>query len=456
MSTSDQIFVQQSPPLHGSANLLGSKNATLPILASLLLTSGKSVLKNVPNSADIRQMIILLQDLGAQIEFDINQKKLLIDTTTVDHYEVKPEIMNKMRASILVMGPLLRRFKKVKVAFPGGCLIGARHINYHLDGFKKMGATVEENHPYLNSYLKKDHSKDLRICLEYPSIGATENLLMFATLRNGETTILNAALEPEVLDVIEILKKMGADISFKHGSTLQIKGVTNLKPVTHSVIPDRLEGGALLLATCITKGSIHLPNAQADHLDCFLEKLRRMGHEVTIGTNPSANNPFQGIYLKATQTPQAINIKTGCYPGFPTDLQAQIMAALCLAQGKSTIEETVFENRLVHIHELQQMGAQIVVEGRTATIHGIETLYGRNLIASDIRASCALVIAGLAAIGTTRITGVEHWKRGYDNFEQKLRSLGANIKLQQHDHIKPAIREKFKKFPASKQRLIKN
>jgi UDP-N-acetylglucosamine 1-carboxyvinyltransferase len=423
------ILVKQSLNLNGQINLYGAKNAALPILASLILTQGKSTLKNVPNSSDIIQMIKLLHDIGAQTDFDTSTNILHVDTSTIDKCKVNPEVMSKMRASILVTGPLLARFGKAAVATPGGCLIGARPIDFHLKGFKKMGVTVEEADKFLNVSISNNSnsSQTKRIILEYPSVGATENLAMLAVLTPGTTEIVNAALEPEVLDFIQVLQKMGANIKIDSPATMIITGVQKLNPINHTVIPDRLEAGALLLSAAITGGQIYIPGARLDHMDVFLEKLREMGHEVIANQN--------GISLKATQSPVAVNFKTGPYPGFPTDLQATMMVAQCLADGVSIIEETVFENRLLHTKELAKMGAQIKVEGTKAVVNGVDNLYGTEVIATDIRASCALVLAGLIAKGQTKILGIAHWRRGYDNFEQKLSHLGAQISIEQPEKI---------------------
>lgn len=425
------LLVKQSEPLHGMVELTGAKNAVLVIIASLLLTDGKSVLYNVPNSADVRCFIALIRELGANVDFDVKLKVLTVDTSTVSGIEVSPEIMNKMRASILVMGPLLARFGKARVALPGGCLIGARPINYHLQGFKRLRVNLEENKPFLYATTCNDIKTpvDERISLEYPSVGATENLLMYATLKPGQTTIINAAIEPEVLDLIDVLKKMGAKIDCEPGQIIRIIGVDKLNPVHHSIIPDRLEAGALLLAAAVTGGSVNLPNARADHMDLFLEKLTEMGHEVFVGTNPSTEFSLQGISLKATHDPRGVSIKTAPYPGFPTDLQAPFMTALALSRDVSVVEETVFENRLMHVKELTKMGAQITVEGQKATIRGVDKLYGTELIATDIRASCGLVLAGLVAFGETKIGNVHHWERGYDKLEEKLRFMGGLVNL---------------------------
>ncbi len=418
------ILVKQSLNLNGQVNLVGAKNAVLPIMAALILTQGKSILHNVPNSADVNQMITLLKTLGAQIIFDAKKNYLQVDTSTINNFEVKPEIMNKMRASILVMGPLLARFAKAKVAMPGGCLIGTRPIDLHLKGFERIGVSIEQDSHFFNAKLSTNSKikTEKRIVLQYPSVGATENLAMLAVLYPGETTIVNSALEPEVLDFLDVLKKMGAKIKLQAPSIIRISGVNKLKPIEHKIIPDRLEAGALLLAAAITGGKIYLPDACHDHMDIFLEKLKEMGHKIEIKN---------GIKLKATKNPKAVDFKTGPYPGFPTDLQAPMMAAQCLTNGISHIEETVFENRLMHAKELEKMGAQIQIDGNKAIINGVEQLYGAEVIATDIRASCALVLAGLVAQGETKVLGINHWRRGYDKFENKLVVLGANVLAKQ-------------------------
>ena len=430
MLTNGYILVEQSLNLSGSVGLVGAKNAALPIMASLILTSGKSVLHSVPNSADINEMIELLIDLGAKISFDQENNILEFDGSSIYKAEVKHEVMDKMRASILVMGPLLSRFKKARVAFPGGCLIGARPIDFHLKGFESLGVKITYDNNYIYASAQYDLYENRKIVLEYPSVGATENLVMFATLQHGITKIINVALEPEVLDFIEVLKKMGADITFDFPATIIVTGVKKLNSINHTVIPDRLEAGALLLSAAITGGQIELPAARPDHMDLFLEKLKQMGHEIIIGFNKNLNNNIKtGIKLIATKNPKAINIKTCPYPGFPTDLQSPIMAALCLVNGVSLVDETVFENRLMHVKELEKMGAQISVKNSKATVNGVNHLYGANVIASDIRASAALVLAGLAATGKTQVFGLHHWRRGYDKLENKLKELGAKIEI---------------------------
>jgi UDP-N-acetylglucosamine 1-carboxyvinyltransferase len=421
MNNTAYIAIEQSPALNGTVELIGAKNAVLVIISSLLLTNGKSRLSNVPASDDVMQMIALMQTLGAEVFFHAHEHVLEVDTSAVNKWQISAEIMKKMRASILAMGPLLARFGKADVALPGGCSIGQRPIDYHLKNFKKMGVDIDECGDYVSA--RAQLLQAARIVLEYPSVGATENILMAATLTHGITTIINAALEPEVMDLISIVRKMGAKIIIEAPATIIIEGVSALQPVEHAIIPDRLEAGALLLAAAITGGTVSLPQAHAYSMDVFLMKLEEMGHQVIIGPQGI------GVALKATNQPKAVSFKTAPYPGFPTDLQAPMMAALCLAEGTSIIEETVFENRLLHVHELQKMGAQIKVEHNKAIVHGVDKLYGASVIATDIRASCALVLTGLAAHGNTIMTGIHHWRRGYEGLEHKLSLLGGLIKL---------------------------
>ena len=423
MSTNGYILVEKSLNLSGAIDLVGAKNAVLPIMAALILAKGKSVLTSVPDSSDVYEMIKLLESLGATVEFDPVAKKIVVNSEYIDKPEVAHEVMDKMRASILVMGPLLARFKKTRVALPGGCLIGARPIDLHLKSFEALDVKItnDDKYFYANHESKKNNH---RIVLEYPSVGATENLLMFASMKQGITEIVNAALEPEVLDLIEKKKKMGAKIEFDTPATIRIIGVDRLRSVEHEIVPDRLEAGTLLLAAAITGGKIDLPDAIPVHMELFLEKLKQMGHDIEVGYNAG-----RGVRLVATKNPVAVNIKTYPFPGFPTDLQAPMMAALCLSNGDSKVEETVFENRLMHVKELEKMGAQIRVENSSAIVSGVDALYGSKVISSDIRAAAALVLAGLVAEGQTEIFGIQHWRRAYDHLEDKLKKMGANIKI---------------------------
>ncbi len=417
--TNEFISIETSPSLKGTVDLAGAKNAILVIMASLILTRGKNTLSNVPYSEDVRHMIRLLESLGAQVEHDAVQKTLTVDTSSISSAYIGADIMKKMRASILVMGPLLARFGEADVALPGGCVLGARPIDYHIRSLSKMGAVFTQSQESLHG--KVTALKGVDHILVYPSVGATENIMMAAVLTQGTTRIINAAIEPEVLDLVEVLRKMGARIELEAPATIYIEGVTSLKPVHHQVMYDRLEAGTLLLAAAITGGEISLPTAPGDSMTVFLAILEEMGHTITLGAQG------KGIHFKGTSDPRAVSFKTMPYPGFPTDLQAPMMAALCLASGTSVIHETVFENRLLHVRELQKMGAQISIDGQTATVVGVDELYGATVIATDIRAGAALVIAGLAAHGQTSMTGVHHIKRGYDGIVPKLASLGGRV-----------------------------
>lgn len=415
----EYMVIEPSAPLEGQVELDGAKNAVLVIMASLLLTSGKSVLKQVPVSADVFQMMKLLQDLGVDVFFDEKARTLYVDTARAGSLTISADIMQKMRASILVLGPLLARFGHACLALPGGCVLGARPIDFHLRAFAKMDAHIEIKGEYL--HVSSSRLTPQRFVLEYPSVGATENIMMAAVKTPGITTIVNAAIEPEVIDLMQVLRKMGATIALEVPGTIVIEGVEDLKPIEHDIIPDRLEAGTLMLAAAVTKGSLFLPNAQPRFMEVFLEKLVEMGHQVEL---PSQG----GIRFQAHPYPRAVSFRTMPYPGFPTDLQAPMMVAQCLASGTSTICETVFENRLVHVRELQKMGAQITLEGNlTAHIKGVDGFYGAQVIAPDIRASAALVIAGLVAQGQTTMTGLHHFRRGYTKLEEKLNALGARI-----------------------------
>ncbi len=424
--THEYIRLQNAGPLSGEVTLEGAKNAVLVTMASLLLTAGKSRLTRVPASQDVYQMMALLTELGADVVFDESVHELIVDTTHLKGWQVSLDLMKRMRASILVMGPLLARFGKARIASPGGCLIGTRPIDLHLKAFARMGASIITSGDFIDAEVQG--LKSCRFVLDYPSVGATENILMAASGTNGVTEIVNAALEPEVLDLIAVLRKMGAHIDFAFPATIVVQGSATLKAVEHEVMRDRLEAGTLLIAAAATGGFISLPDAPVNSLELVLEKLSEMGHFIEIG--------MHGIGVKLTSCRRMpskpmnpVSFKTMPYPGFPTDLQALMVTLLCLSSGKSVVHETVFENRLLHVPELQKMGAQINLSGDRATITGVERLYGASVIATDIRAAAALVIAGLVAEGETRITGIHHLLRGYEGLDQKLRSLGACIDI---------------------------
>lgn len=422
--SSEYILVKQSEPLVGQVSLSGAKNSVLAIMASLLLTRGVSILRNVPNIEDVRQMLNVLKSLSATFNFDPEKNILEVDTTHLQNNALAQESIKKFRASLLVFGPLLAQFKSVKIAMPGGDAIGARPIDYHIKNFSKMGAKVYQDSEFL--YGSAENLTSQRFVLDYPSVGATENLMMALVLVDGESWIVNAALEPEVLDVIEVLQKMGAQVDVMPPAMIRIRGVKSLKPVDHEIMFDRLEAASILIAGAITKGDIFIPEADVFNLELFLMKLEEMGHQIVVGQNG------KGVRLKASQNPQAVSFKTGPFPGFPTDLQALMMAAQAVASGSCSVVETVFENRFLHVPEMNKMGAKITSTGHQAQFDGAScSLVGTDVIATDIRAACALALLGLAAHGQTRVfDGVHHWKRGYETLDEKLRSLGAFIEFQ--------------------------
>ena len=402
---SSSVLIEQSSPLSGEVTIAGAKNAVLVIMASLILTDGKSRLQSVPASDDVFQMIDLLEQLGVEIRFDISAGIMDVNTQRLASCKVGPETMRKIRASILVMGPLLARFGHACVALPGGDMIGARPVDFHLRAFTSMGANVE----IIGDYVAAKVSSVLqgkRLVLPYPSVGATENIMMAAVLAQGKTEIINAAIEPEIIDLINVLRKMGAHITILPPAIIIIEGVRQLIPIEHKIMSDRLEAGTFLMAAAITGGNVEIPQAPAFALDVFLEALSDMGHSINIGLDGI------GISFSAAQYSRAVSFRTMPYPGFPTDLQAPMMALQCLAEGTSVISETVYDNRFLHVRELQKMGAQISIEGAKAIVKGVGELYGTPVIATDVRASAALVIAGLAAHGQTIMTGVHHMLRG--------------------------------------------
>jgi UDP-N-acetylglucosamine 1-carboxyvinyltransferase len=420
------LKVEQSLALRGEVALSGAKNAVLVTIASLILTTGKSVLHNVPASADVFEMIELLRHFGAVIFFDTEHHQLFVDTTSLHAWDVSGAMMKKTRTSILVMGPLLARFGKVRIGGqPGGDAIGKRPIDYHLKNFVKMGVAIYHEGDDLCADVTTLTAA--KIVLEYPSVGATENIIMAATRAQGTTKIINAACEPEVFNLIACLRNMGANIKIEAPATIIVEGVDVLHSVEHTIMFDRLEAGSLLIAAAATGGEIYIPNACADVLDVVLLKLEEMGHAITVGEHG------QGIHLKSTQSPRAVSLKTGPYPQFPTDLQAPMMALQCIALGTSIIEETVFESRFHHAYELIKMGASIKIEHNKAIITGVDRLHGAEVVANDIRAAMALVVAGLVAQGTTTIAGLHHWKRGYDALEKKLQKLGAKVTVHEND-----------------------
>jgi UDP-N-acetylglucosamine 1-carboxyvinyltransferase len=412
----DKIIVEGKRPLKGEVNISGAKNAALPILISSLLTDGWNTYTNVPNLRDIQSTKDLLLNLGARIETDSDTVQ--IDAGRVINHEAAYDLVRKMRASILVLGPLVARLKKARVSLPGGCAIGARPINLHLKGLTRLGATIELKHGYVEA--TADRLKGEEIYLDISTVTGTENLMMAAALAEGTTVLNNAAREPEVVALAEVLNEMGADIKGAGTSIITINGVSTLHPVSVRIIPDRIEAGTFMIAAALTRGDITLLDCEPNHLEAVIDKLRLSGAEVIIKD--------RRVQVKGGPGITSIDVKTLPYPGFPTDMQAQFMVLMSVAGGFSIISETIFENRFIHVGELKRMGADIKISGNTAMITGVPSLSGAPVMATDLRASASLILAGLAANGITEINRVYHLDRGYEHIEKKFSLLGAAIR----------------------------
>ncbi|NMA87493.1 MAG: UDP-N-acetylglucosamine 1-carboxyvinyltransferase [Tissierellia bacterium] len=412
----EKIMVEKSPPLRGNVRVSGAKNSALPILAASLLGTEDIILEDVPRLKDVEVICEVLMSLGAKVEF-LDEETIKINSSNLTNYETPYELMSKMRASFLVMGPLLTRMGRTKTSLPGGCAIGTRPIDLHLKGFKALGAEIDVEHGNIGAYADKLVGD--RIYLDFPSVGATENIMMAATMAEGETIIDNAAMEPEIVDLANFLNKLGADIRGAGTSSIRIKGVEKLGGTTHSIIPDRIEAGTFMLAAAITKGDIVVENVISSHIKPVIAKLKEIGCEV--------HENGDKIRVIGPDILQATDIKTLPYPGFPTDMQAQFMALMSVCSGTSVAIETVFENRFMHVDELKRMGADIKIDGKSAIIQGVDELAGAPVKATDLRAGAALVLAGLVANGVTEIGDIYHIDRGYSNIEEKFRSLGAKI-----------------------------
>lgn len=415
----EKIIIKGGQQLRGTVRVEGAKNAVLPILAaSLLASEGKSVITNVPPLADVYTINEVLRHMKARVIF--NDQKVIVDSTGVLTTEAPFEFVSKMRASVLVLGPLLTRYGHAKVAMPGGCAIGSRPIDLHLKGFEAMGASVELGHGYVEVKTPNNgRLKGAKIYLDMPSVGATENIMMAATLAEGTTIIENSAKEPEIVDLANYLNKMGAQVVGAGTETIRIEGVNYLKGTEHTTIPDRIEAGTFMVAAAITGGDVVIQDAISEHLRPVIAKLEEMG--VTI---QQVENGLRIIGPKRLKT---TDIKTLPHPGFPTDMQSQMMALMLYAEGTSIITETVFENRFMHIEEFRRMNAKVKVEGRSVIIEGPSEIQGAEVTATDLRAAAALILAGLAAKGTTEVLELYHLDRGYVDFVKKLATLGANI-----------------------------
>jgi UDP-N-acetylglucosamine 1-carboxyvinyltransferase len=412
----EKIVVEKSPPLKGNVRVSGAKNSALPILAASLLGTEDIILEDVPNLKDVDVICEVLTSLGAKVE-RYEEGKIKINSVNIDKYETPYELMSKMRASFLVMGPLLTRIGKAKTSLPGGCAIGTRPIDLHLKGFRALGANIDVDHGYVEAFADKLIGD--RIYLDFPSVGATENIMMAAVLAEGETTIDNAAMEPEIVDLANFLNKLGGNVKGAGTSTIRIKGVDNLKGTVHSVIPDRIEAGTFMVASAITGGDVIIENVIPNHIKPIIAKLREVGCDVYENGDK--------VRVVGNTKIKAVDVKTLPYPGFPTDMQAQFMALMSIADGTSVIIETVFENRFMHVDELKRMGADIKIDGRSAIIQGVNSLMSAPVKATDLRAGAALILAGLVADGKTEIDNVYHIDRGYDHIEDKFSQLGGKI-----------------------------
>ncbi|NSW90191.1 MAG: UDP-N-acetylglucosamine 1-carboxyvinyltransferase [Firmicutes bacterium] len=413
-----KFMIHEATELKGKIKISGAKNSALPIIAASLLTEKQSVIKEVPSLNDVKTMCNLLKFLGAEIEISGKNNVLTVSPGNNINGIAPYELVNKMRASFLITGPLLARIGYAKIPLPGGCAIGLRPVDLHLKGFTAMGAEINQGHGYIEAKTN-GRLKGAKIYLDFPSVGATENILMAAVLAEGQTIIENAAIEPEIVDLATYLISMGADIKGAGTDTIKINGVKSLNGVKHSVIPDRIEAGTFMAAVAMTGGDVVLENVVADHLKPISAKLREVGIEIS--------EELSVIRVKSEGKLKAVDIKTHPYPGFPTDMQAQMTSLMTKADGTSMIVETIFENRFMHIPELKRMGANIRIEGRSAVIEGKNKLTGTQVKATDLRAGAALIIAGLAAEGVTEIHDIEHIDRGYVKIDEKLRGLGVNI-----------------------------
>ncbi len=417
-----KLDIHGGSPLTGSIKTSGSKNATLPIFFSSILADGPLKLSNTPQLSDVSTTLRLLMDMGSNFVLE-EDGSIFIDSSKLTNLTAEYALVKTMRASILTLGPMLAKYKKAKISLPGGCAIGTRPVNLHLDALEKMGATIEVKNGYI--YASAKELVGAQINFDLISVTATENIVMAATLAKGITTINNAAQEPEVTDLIRCLKKMGAKITGENTSSLIIEGVDHLDGCEYSICPDRIEAGTYLVAAAITGGKITVNNIEPDSMRAVIGKLIETGADIQTNQN-SIKLDMKG------KRPNPVNIRTSAYPNFPTDMQAQFMALNSIAEGSSTITETIFENRFMHVPELSRMGADLKLEGNTVVCKGVKSLSGANLMATDLRASASLVLAGLAAHGTTTIERVYHLDRGYEMIEEKFKMLGANIERVQH------------------------
>lgn len=413
----EKFIIKSNGPLEGTISVNGAKNAVLPIMAATLLTSGECFLENVPNLRDVRFMKEVITHFGGEFE-DINNNEKRICVKEILTSEAPYELVQKMRASFFVMGPLLAKTGVARVSLPGGCAIGARPVDLHLKGFAALGAEIHQGQGFIEA--KTDKLIGSTIYLDFPSVGATENIMMAATLAEGETVIENAAEEPEIIDLSNFLNKMGAKVRGAGTDTIRITGVKELKGTRHEIIPDRIETGTYMVAAAITKGDVIVENIVPAHIKPVIAKLKECGVDLDINED--------SIRVNAKNIKKSVDLTTLPYPGFPTDMQAQFMSLMTVLNGTSVINETVFENRFMHIPELVRLGANIKIEGHSAIVRGTNELEGSEVVATDLRAGAALVLAGLVAKGETHVNSIYHIDRGYEKLEVKLGKLGADIK----------------------------
>lgn len=411
----DKIIIQGGVQLNGTVRISGAKNAALPIIASAILAEGWNTFHNVPDLADITTIKKLLMNLGARVEGD---DPLKINADHLSSWEASYDLVKTMRASILVLGPLVARMGHARVSLPGGCAIGARPVNLHLKALKEMGAEIDLREGYIEA--KASRLKGATVYFDIPTVTGTENIMMAATLAEGVTILENAAREPEVVNLAQVLNRMGAHIRGAGTDTIEIEGVACLRSVEETIMPDRIEAGTFMIAAGLTGGDVHIAGCAPGHLDALIKKLEETG--MTI------HHVSDGLRVIGGDRIRSVDIKTLPYPGFPTDLQAQMVALMAVADGISVIRETVFENRFMHVTELMRMGADIIIEGNSAVVKGVPVLRGAPVMATDLRASASLIIAGLVAEGTTELSRVYHIDRGYERIEEKLSALGANIR----------------------------
>ncbi len=415
-SLMQKIIINGGKKLKGEVLISGAKNAALPIIAASLLADGEHRIANVPSLVDVKTLGKILRNMGVTVE--LTDHSAVVDSTRLTNPEAPYDLVRTMRASVLVLGPLVARFGKARVSLPGGCAIGARPVNLHIMGLQKMGAMIDIEHGYVVARAKR--LKGAHIYFDIVTVTGTENVMMAAALAEGETVLENTAREPEVVDLANALIQMGAKIEGAGADVIRIEGVEKLRPMNYTVLPDRIETGTFVIGAVITGGNVTIRNCNGGHLDALLAKVTEAGAEIRSSEGT--------ITVRGNGNIRPVDVKTLPYPGFPTDMQAQFMSLMCLAGGTSVINETIFENRFTHVAELRRMGADIVIEGRSAVVKGVSKLSGAPVMATDLRASASLVLAGLAAEGQTVVSRIYHLDRGYESIERKLSALGADIK----------------------------